>query len=323
MALAVAVAGLLGLGALLEGTAYAVLHRGDLGTARNLATAAAWLRFAGVVVAVGAVCSVAWHLALRRRWAELAEGAGASVATFLVALGLLVSALDAPRGSAAGNVVAAVGIGGWALLATTRAARRSFAELLAPAGPRQAPLWLAVAGGLVLLAVGVGLPPPTFRQAALAAAAGAVVAVGVAAVAGALLVARAQGMIVARGFPTLAGALWTLVAASVARAAAAGAVLGPGASLTGIRVGFAVAAYLAMAGWLLLALAALGQLYALAVPGGGARTTTGHLPPPPPPAGWYPSPGHAGFERWWEGSAWTGAERPAAPGQGGGGGADR
>lgn len=27
------------------------------------------------------------------------------------------------------------------------------------------------------------------------------------------------------------------------------------------------------------------------------------------PVGWYPSKGHPGYERWWDGTRWTGAER--------------
>jgi uncharacterized membrane protein YqjE len=182
-------------------------------------------------------------------------------------------------------VVSAVGIGVWAMLVLSRAARRSLAEekaaSTASAGstgntastgnigragsagsaplPRQAMLWLAAAGGLLILAVGYGFTQNVTNSGA-GIAAGVLEAVGVAVLLGSIAVARAEGYL--HGLATLAvlAGLALLFAAFAAIAIVAAVVFGPGVTLTGIGVGISIVIGLQLLAGALLGLAAWERL---------------------------------------------------------------
>jgi hypothetical protein len=186
--------------------------------------------------------------------------AGATVATLLIAIGLLVDAAEAPNYSLSANVVFAVGLGGWMILLVITSARRSLVEQHAPHGSRQAALWLAASGALLLFAVGVGLQTGSIDNRGLGIATGIILMLGTAALAVTVTAARAQRLITTEQFPMLVAGLWTLTAAYAASAIVAGVVYGPSESLTALRVGTCVVATIRAAAFILLAFAAWGRL---------------------------------------------------------------
>jgi len=261
MAFAVVVALLLATGKILQTIAFAILSGADrLGTANDLVTAEAWMVAVAGAAAVFAIGAAIWTTAVRRRWRELWEVAGAELATFVIAVGLLVSAATSPGGSQGANIVSAVGFGMWAALLTVKAAQRSLLERVRTDRVRQAPLWIAAAAGTLLIAVAAGLPNASDGDRGLALATALMWMIGLAALAGVLVVAHRQQLIVSRRSSELVAGLWTLVASYAASAIVAGAVFGPFPSLTGVRTGVAVASVIAVLAFGLLALAAWDRL---------------------------------------------------------------
>jgi len=145
----------------------ATLSPSSLGASSDLAQAGRWLQFLAGACALGAVCAAGWELILCSEWAAGAEIAAVALGILLLTTGLLVSAASNGPTSAAA-VTGAVGIGIWALLVLSRAARASLAEqgpahgarTIVPGNQggrgRQADLWLAAAIGLFVLAIGYG-----------------------------------------------------------------------------------------------------------------------------------------------------------------------
>ena len=261
MALAVVAGLLFAVGKVLQVVAFAIVSGPDrLGAFNDLTTAGAWLSAVAGAVAVGAIVSAIGSAAVRRRWREIWEVVAAAMATFVIALGLLVDAATSPAGSLGANIVAAVGFGGWVVLLTVKAAERSLEERLRTAPRRQAVLWLAASIGTLLVAVGAGLPNASAEDKGLALAGALLWMLGLAVVAFALALARRRRLIVSRRYPELAAGLWTLVSAFAAAAIVAGAVFEPLPSLTGVRAGVALAMTFQVAGFTILAFAAWDRL---------------------------------------------------------------
>ena len=138
----------------------ATLPSSSPGASGDLAQAGHWLQFLAAVCLLGAVCTAGWEVILRSEWVAGAEIAAAALGTLLLMTGL--AAFAASNGSSpAAPVTGAVGIGVWALLVLSRAARASLAE--------QGPAHGAVegAGGAVPVAAAAGgrrtcgWPPPS------------------------------------------------------------------------------------------------------------------------------------------------------------------
>jgi hypothetical protein len=142
MALLVAGAVVFALGTAFLIASDATLSPSSLGASSDLAQAGRWLQFLAGACALGAACAAGWELILRSAWAAAAEAAAVTLGALLLVIGLLVSAASGGSSPAAA-VTGAVGIGIWALLVLSRAARASLAEQ-APAG--QAPAGQAPAG---------------------------------------------------------------------------------------------------------------------------------------------------------------------------------
>lgn len=245
----------------------ASLSSSTLGASSDLAEAGRWLQFVAGALAVGAVCIAGWELVVRTQWAAGAETAAAALATLLLAVGLVASA--ASNGSnPAGPVTGAVGIGIWALLVLSRAARVSLDEQ-GPSGhgargagttapgsqggsQRQADLWLAAAIGLFVLAVGYGFTSAAGSQGP-GIAAGLLEAVGVAVLAGSVVAARSRGLLQSRPVRGAVTGLAVLVVSFLAAAVVAGLAFG---TLTALGAGLAVAAAVELAGVAILGLAA-------------------------------------------------------------------
>lgn len=157
MVLLLVAAVMFSLGDVLAATAYATYSGpSDLQTLNNLVIAVGWLVFGSGLVVLCAVTFVGWTLYLSRQWTPMWEIAGAALSTLILVIGLLVVALQAPNSSVAGNIVAAVGLGGWVVVFVVGAARRAVLEQDTPQLPHQAGLHLGAGASIVLLAVSIG-----------------------------------------------------------------------------------------------------------------------------------------------------------------------
>jgi hypothetical protein len=257
----------------------ATLASSSLGASSDLGQAGRWLQFLAAVCALSAVCTAGWEVIVRSDWAAGAEIAAAALGTLLLTIGL--AAFAASNGSStAAPVTSAVGIGVWALLVLSRAARVSLAEqgpaagaapgmrttLLGGAGHgRRADLWLAAALGLFALAIGYG-----FTSAAGSAgpevAGGVLQALGVAAVAGSVAVARSRQMLNSPPVPAVLAGLVLLAVSFLAAGVVAGLSF---STLTALGAGLTVVAAVELAAVAALGLAAwarVRELYKVTVP---------------------------------------------------------
>jgi hypothetical protein len=241
------------------------------GASGDLAQAGRWLQFLAAGCALAAVCTAGWKTIVRSELAASAELAAAALGTLLLTIGLLASAA-ANGSSQAGPVTGAVGIGVWALLVLSRAARVSLAEqgaghAVAPAAQsavpgksgrvQEAELWLAAALGLFALAIGYGFTAAAGSQGP-GIAAGVLEAAGIAGLAGALAAARSRrGQLNSRPVPFVLAGLALLAVSFLAAAIVAGLAFG---TLTALAVGLSVVTAIALAGFAALGLAAWAQL---------------------------------------------------------------
>jgi hypothetical protein len=246
----------------------ATLSPSSLGASSDLGQAGRWLQFLAGACALGAVCTAGWDLIVRSDWAAGVEVAAAALGTLLLAIGLISSA--ASNGSSpAGPVTGAVGIGVWALLVLSRAARTSLAEQgparhampdppgTAPGGEGghrrqgQADLWLAAAIGLFVLAIGYGATSAPGRG--LGIAAGLLQAVGVAVLAGSIAAARSRGRLRSRPVPLALTGLALLAVSFLAAAIVDGLSFG---TLSALGAALAVVTAVELAGIAALGVAA-------------------------------------------------------------------
>jgi len=114
------------------GTAFALASDAALSASSttgssDLGQAARWLQFLGVACLLGAVCTAGWDAIVRSDWVDGAELAAAALGTLLLTIGEVTFAASNGDSSSA-TVASAVGIGIWALLTLSRAARVSLTE---------------------------------------------------------------------------------------------------------------------------------------------------------------------------------------------------
>lgn len=260
-----AVVFVLGTGFLLASDA--TLASATPGATGDLAQAGRWLQFVAWACLLGAVCTAGWEAIVHSAWAVGAEIAAAALGTLLLMVGL--AAYAASNGSSpAGAVTGAVGIGVWALLVLSRAARVSLAEQGPARGAapgdrgavpgdggrrRQADLWLAAAIGLFVLAIGYG-----FSSAAGSTgpgiAAGLFQAIGLAVLAGSVAVARSRRILNSRPVLAVLAGLGLLALSFLAYAIVAGLAFGTltalGAGLTAVTaIELAAVVALGLAAW--------------------------------------------------------------------------
>lgn len=253
MALVVIAAVVFVLGTAFLIAADATLSPSTLGASSDLAQAARWLQFLAAAVALAAVCTAGWELVLRSDWTGGLEIAAAAVGTLMIAIGLLASAAT-NGGSPAAAVVAAVGIGIWALLVLSRAARTSLDEGASEAAAHRgrAEPWLIAAIGLFILAIGYGFTSAAGSRGP-GIAAGILEAAGVGVLAGSLVAARERGYLRARPVPSVLAGLVLLAISFLAAAIIAGLAL---SSLTAVGAGLATTAAIELAAVVVLAMAA-------------------------------------------------------------------
>jgi hypothetical protein len=258
------------------GTAFLLASAATLSSsssgASDLGQAGRWLQFLAVLCALAAVCTAGWELIVRSEWAAGAEIAVAALGALLLTIGLAASAASNGSSSAAW-VTDAVGIGIWALLVLSRAARASLAEQGAahaagsggPGAPgalgaapgaggrgRQADLWLAAALGLFVLAIGYGFESAV-GSTGPGVAAGVIQAIGVGVLAGAVAVARSRQLLNSRPVPIALAGLALLALSFLAAAVVTGLAFG---TLSALGAGLMVVTAVELAAFAALGLAA-------------------------------------------------------------------
>jgi hypothetical protein len=247
VALLVSAAVVFALGAAFLVAADASLSPTTLGASDDLGQASRWLQFIAAAIALGAVCVAGWQLVLRSEPMAALEVAVVAVGALFVVIGSLTAAAYDDSG---GTVTGAVGIGIWALLVLSRAARTSLAENGSRGG--LAELWLLAAGGLFVLAIGYGLSSAA-TSTGPAVAAGLLEAVGAAALAACLFVARSRGRLTSKPATAAVAGLATLAASFLATGIVAGVSF---SSLSGEGDALAVTGVIALAAVVLLGVAA-------------------------------------------------------------------
>jgi hypothetical protein len=251
LAVTAAVVFVLGTGFLIASDA--TLTPSSLGASSDLADAARWLQFLAAAGALAAVCAVGWEMIVRSEWVGGLEVAVMAIGTLLITVGLLATAASDGASSAA-PVTGAVGIGIWALLVLSRAARTSLEEkgTGTTTQPLPSQLWVAAAAGLFVLAIGYGLTAgANSRGPALAA--GLLEAAGVAGLAWSVAAARSRQWLRGRPVLDVLAGLLLLAASFLAAAIVAGLALG---TLTAQGVGLAIVAAIELAAFAVLGLAA-------------------------------------------------------------------
>jgi len=247
----------------------------SLGASGDLAQAGRWLQFLGGACALAAVCAAGWDAIVRSEWVAGAEIGAAALGTLLLAIGLLASAAS-NGSSSAGPVAGAVGIGIWALLVLSRAARASLAEqgpghaarATVPGsqgsqgggggggghggGARQADLWLAAAVGLFVLAIGYGFTSAAGSRGP-GIAAGLLQAIGTGVLAGSVASARSRGLLHSRPVPATLAGLALFAVSFLAAAIVAGLAFG---TLTALGAGLATVTAIELAAVVALGVAA-------------------------------------------------------------------
>ncbi len=277
------------IGSALEVAAYAALTNTDAATFVDLRHAADWLHFAGAAAAFVAVCVAGWELILAQRIAEVWEVGVAAVSTLLLVIGTLVNA--ASPSSGAGNVVGAIGVGGWSVLVLSRAARRSLIEREpGSAPPRQAVLWLMASAGLLLLAVGSGFTVGVTDQ-GLGIASGVLQALGVGAIAATLAAARSHHLLSSRSVPLVIAGLIVGAGAFVVAAIVAGIVFTPSGTLLQLRIGGSIATAVLLVGVALLGVAAWWRAEDIEI-----SSISHHGQEGVPAPSWVPPGGHGPIE---------------------------
>jgi len=229
------------------------------GASSDLAQAGRWLEFVAAGCVMAAVCAAGWKVIVRSEWVAGAELSVAALGTLLITVGLLAAAV-ANGSSPAGSVTGAVGIGIWALLVLSRAARTSLTEQgPAPAKGRRSELWLAAAVGLFVLSIGFGLSSAASSQGP-GIAAGLLQAIGVAGLAGTVAVARSRQLMNSRPVPIILVGLALLTVSFLAAAIVAGLALG---TLAALATGLTIVTAVELAAFAALGLAAWTQVRAV------------------------------------------------------------
>jgi hypothetical protein len=215
------------------GTAFVLASDATLasssGASSDLGQAGRWLQFLAALGLLGAVCVAGWEVILRSEWIAAAEIAAVALGTLL--LTIMLAALAASNGSSSGAAVTgAVGIGVWALLVLSRAARVSLSEQgAAPTPAMPAPATPAFSPGSVPAPDPASVRDPAFApQPPTGAGLGAASAVRRRGRAELWLLAAAGLFVLAIGYgvSSAAGSTGPAVAAGLLQAAGAAALAG-------------------------------------------------------------------------------------------------
>lgn len=237
VALCFMAAALVGLAAraIVDAVAWAGLTAESALASHSLITAADWLAVTAMGLVVIGLGAVAWTMAVRGQWRATGETSVATLAVLLLAVGALLEATRAP-GSGGDNVLTAIGFGVGAALCLVVGARESLDGR--STGPTDGPMWVCAGVGLVLVAIGAGLPNPSVNDGGLALATGLLVGVGALLVTLAVLMAEHTERL--SDVPALVAGLLLLAAGFVADGVAGAVVLRAPLSVTSLRVGLSL-----------------------------------------------------------------------------------
>jgi hypothetical protein len=247
----------------LSGIAYVVVTASGTSTSQDFATAGNWVLFAGFTGAFGAVAKLASAKTHARNSDAARELYGATVATLLLAIGFLISALHSTGPSTAGEILAAVGFGGWCILFAEKAARQAGVERDHSEAPGYSRLFVAVSASLLLIAVGTGLPTPGFGDVAPGVAGQVLTAIGLVGITLVLVAARSRTLL--RTAQTVNLGLVVLALGFLAYGILAAIVLtSTSGSLTTFRLGLSLPMFVISVGFGVLGLSALRRIYEIA-----------------------------------------------------------
>jgi len=306
LVLAAIAAALLAIGYGLFTIGWIVFQASSVSTTKDLGTAGAWVVFVGFFVVLLALLSRVWKVLGTNQLSELGELGSVGLAALLMTIGSLLDATEAPSPSGAGRIVFAIGVTFWGIIAIGIAAASKLQENQStlrthPQGvPRHSPYWLGAGGAVILLAVAVGFPAPTFPDGTPGIVSGSIGAVGFMVFLSVLAVARSRHLIRSSALLVLFGALGALVLEQIARAVAYSLIFSTRAGITTffttVRVTEAVKDGIGFLAYLLLAAVAWRRLDEVAlglpspagspqVPAGYPETTSRAPSASPPSAG--------------------------------------
>ena len=236
---------------ILGGLAYITVSDTSYTAAQDLSTASVWITLCAVIGYLANLGNLSFDALVKKDWRLLGELGGMTVAFFIMAIGLLVSALNV-SGIAGDSTTTAVGIGLLSLVLLYKAADLSIEAQQSGQASQDAKLWLTAFLGILLFSIGYGI---SFSGSSSAVADGVLSFLGFALLGGAVANAYKTGkfssvitLYVIRGIGFLAGA-------SLLAAIAQGIEFSSSASLTGFKVAGALPAFLLALGFGILAYA--------------------------------------------------------------------
>jgi hypothetical protein len=256
MAFAVAAASAFALGWGLRTIATALLSgTRSVSTYKNLGIASYWMIFVSAVAILVAVAGVLWMLLKVRQWQLMWEAGAVAIGALLVVIGTLIQAVTSLTPPQSSNVVVAVGVGIWGILAVVVGARWALADEAHGTRSPHAPSWLTCAAGVAITAVAFGIPNPSLTDKGAGIAIGVVGAVGFGTIAAGVAYARVRGLLSNGSIVTIVG-FGVLAAGEASEAIVAGLIFGPTPSLTAYRVGSSISTFILAVGLVVLADAA-------------------------------------------------------------------
>lgn len=267
LAAATAAAGISALAYVLMGLAYAIYNQSDSTPSQNLEIAGGWLLFVASLDILVIICYLTWEAFLKRKSKLVAELGALSLATLILSIGFLVTAIDNSGQPEAANVLVAIGIAGWGIVVLIGAAQRALLEQEAFNGIRQAGMRALGALALLVLAVAAVLPNASITQKTLAITTNVFWAVGTAVLLIVISIARSRTVFSAYSSKFTILGLAVLSLGYVLDIVAVAIVYGPGPyNITNYRIAISVPGFVAAIGFLILAWAAFSQLSELSRP---------------------------------------------------------
>jgi hypothetical protein len=260
-----AAAGILTLTYVLIGLAYAIYNHSNSTPSQNLEIAGGWLFFVASFDILVTICYLAWEAFLERKSKLVAELGALSLATLILAIGFLITAIDSFRSPEAANVLMAIGIAGWGIVVLIKAAQQALIEQEAFGGIHQAGIRAVGALALLFLAVAAVLPNASITQKTLAITTNVFWAVGTAVLLVAVSIARSRAIFSAYSSKFTILGLTLISLSYVLDIVAVAIVYGPGPyNITSYRIAMSVPEFISAIGFLILAWAAFRQLIAQA-----------------------------------------------------------
>jgi hypothetical protein len=300
LVLAAIAGGLVAIGEGLATIGWIVLQSTSSSTTKNLITAGAWVSFAGFFVALVAVLYRVWNVLSTNQLGELWELGAAGLAALFMGIGSLLGATEVSStiGSlfgvtevsstpdAGSHIIFAIGVAVWGIIAIAIAAANNVSEhqslvsAHAEVVTRRSPYWLGAGGAVILLAVALGFPTPSFPDGTPGVVSGSLAAVGFMVFLGVLAVARSRQLIRSSVLQILLAALGTVVLEQIARAVAYSLIFSSSAGITTVRVSEALTTGLGVLAYLLLAAVAWRRLDEVSLglynPAGSSQTSGGY-----------------------------------------------